>query len=463
MIIKYLVRCCQRRTIKYDRKLKSFLSDEMIQRLQAFEENCFYKYSYDLDLITKERLEEKLTNAASNIENINSRIDDIFFKENITKSSLYKVELRLQKLEDLAFETMHQLNSLNKFFGNSSSSNININNKNKSINDWRNIIKQKVLRHRSVTLSGAECLNFKLNESSVPTPAPSIVIDNSTYNEELHHQLSDADSFNEKLQSSLLSNTNNNNNNNNDSLSDDVLSQQAFVQQQTNLDQYTIHPFVYLHSVVKPPLAEYTSITDCIDTSTIDRPPSPQMQSSHTTHNISSNLLNFVPKVSKLTNIKDYCAVETTRSAVARQESEILRLAEESQHVIINQMLNKLVKQASIDEIETDNNDEDGNISNELNVNSNSISNIDSCSKDQIIKTENETSFIFNNNNHRQKSNKTKLNKELADACTNVPLSQMERNYSQMFYAQTQAGTLVSHEEEDVENDDDEIKIKTKF
>ena len=44
-----------------------------------------------------------------------------------------------------------------------------------------------------------------------------------------------------------------------------------------------------------------------------------------------------------------------------------------------------------------------------------------------------------------------------------MPLSQMERNYSQMFYAQTQAGTLVSHEEEDVENDDDEIKIKTKF
>jgi hypothetical protein len=456
MIIKYLVRCCQRRTIKYDRKLKSFLSDEMIQRLQTFEENCFYKYSYDLDLIIKERLEEKLTNAASNIENINSRIDDIFFKENITKSSLYKVELRLQKLEDLAFETMHQLNSLNKYFGNTS-----ISNKNKSINDWRNIIKQKVLRHRSVTVSGAECLNFKLNESSVPTPAPSIVIDNSLYNnEELQHQLSDADSFNEKLQSSLLSN---NTNNNNDSLSDDVLSQQAFVQQQTNLDQYTIHPFVYLHSVVKPPLAEYTSITDCIDTSTIDRPPSPQMQSSHTTHNnISSNLLNFVPKVSKLTNIKDYCAVETTRSAVARQESEILRLAEESQHVIINQMLNKLVKQASIDEIETDNNDEDGNISN---VNSNSISNLDSSSKDQIIiKTENETSFIFNNNNHRQKSSKTKINKELTDACTNVPLSQMERNYSQMFYAQTQAGTLVSHEEEeDVENEDDQIKLGLNF
>jgi hypothetical protein len=43
------------------------------------------------------------------------------------------------------------------------------------------------------------------------------------------------------------------------------------------LDQYTIHPFVFLHPVIKPPLAEYTSITDCIDTSTIERPVSPNI------------------------------------------------------------------------------------------------------------------------------------------------------------------------------------------
>jgi len=45
----------------------------------------------------------------------------------------------------------------------------------------------------------------------------------------------------------------------------------------TGLDQYTLHPFVYLHPVIKPPLAEYTSITDCIDTSVIDRPVSPNI------------------------------------------------------------------------------------------------------------------------------------------------------------------------------------------
>lgn len=43
------------------------------------------------------------------------------------------------------------------------------------------------------------------------------------------------------------------------------------------LDSYTLHPFVYLHPVIKPPLAEYTSITDCIDTSIIDRPVSPNL------------------------------------------------------------------------------------------------------------------------------------------------------------------------------------------
>jgi len=424
MISKYLIRCCQRKTIKFDRKLKSFLSDDMIQRLQTFEENCFYKYSYDLDLLHKERLEENLSQAAIKIESINSRIDDIFFKENITKSSLYKMELRLQKLEDIAFESMSQLSSLNKLFGNNSNSNDN----------WRNIIKQKVLRHRSVTISGAECLN--LNEGGLaPVPAPSLSIVDKN-NDEL---LSDIDSLNEKLQSSQLLNEPIND------LANEVLLQQQ--QQLSGLDQYTIHPFVYLHSVVKPPLAEYTSITDCIDTSTIDRPASPQMHHSVGNHQVTSNYLNFVPKNStsggKKSNVKDYCAIETTRSAVARQESEILRLAEESQHVIINQMLNKLVKQSSIDETEIEDTNNNTNNDDELNIDGNNL--------DQF-QTENETSFIIQSNYSSQKSMKKSNGTGL-----NVPLSHDARNYSQIFYAQTQAGALVSHveeeEEEQIRND----------
>lgn len=111
-------------------------------------------------------------------------------------------------------------------------------------------------------------------------------------------------------------------------------------------------------------------------------------------------------------------AIETTRSAVARQESEILRLAEESQHVIINHMLNKLVKQSSIDEteIEITNNDD------ELIISGNNL--------DQI-QTENETSFIIHSNYSSQKSIK-KSNGTGSFA----PLGHDARNYSQMFYAQ---------------------------
>ena len=46
------------------------------------------------------------------MENISARIDDIFFKENMTKLSLYKVGLRLQKLEDFTFEALGHLNNL---------------------------------------------------------------------------------------------------------------------------------------------------------------------------------------------------------------------------------------------------------------------------------------------------------------------------------------------------------------
>ena len=62
----------------------------------------------------------------------------------------------------------------------------------------------------------------------------------------------------------------------------------------TGLDQCTLHPFVYLHSVVKPPLAEYTSITDCIDTSTIDRPPSPPLSASVNNYNSTTLLKSSV-------------------------------------------------------------------------------------------------------------------------------------------------------------------------
>ena len=126
------------------------------------------------------------------------------------------------------------------------------------------------------------------------------------------------------------------------------------------IDQYTLHSFSYLHPVAKPPLAEYTSITDCIDTSTLDRPPSPPILSFNnkfSATNLDSNPSN--PSTGQLVNAtKTYCSSESARSAVARQESEILRLAEESQHVIISQMLNKLVKKTDFNSSDTNHSQE---------------------------------------------------------------------------------------------------------
>jgi hypothetical protein len=112
MIAKYMIRVCQGKKIKFDRKLKSFLSDDMVQRLHDFEENCFYIYRCELDELNNNQLEEKVKHTSNKVENISARIDDIFFKESMTKLSLYKVELRLQKLEECTYETINILNKL---------------------------------------------------------------------------------------------------------------------------------------------------------------------------------------------------------------------------------------------------------------------------------------------------------------------------------------------------------------
>lgn len=118
LIIKYLIRLCQCKQIKFDRKLKAFLSDEMIQRLNDFEEDCFYKYSCDLERSKSDSQEQKITKTAIRVKNIGDRIDDIFFKENMTKSALYKVEMRMQKLEEITCESMLKLNNLSNLLRN---------------------------------------------------------------------------------------------------------------------------------------------------------------------------------------------------------------------------------------------------------------------------------------------------------------------------------------------------------
>lgn len=57
---------------------------------------------------------------------------------------------------------------------------------------------------------------------------------------------------------------------------------------------------------------------------------------------------------SNLANLDDFTRGQSQRNRVARQESEMLRLAEESQHVIISQLANKIIRTSSAEESHID-------------------------------------------------------------------------------------------------------------
>ena len=276
------------------------------------------------------------------------------------------------------------------------------------------------------------------------------------------------------------------------------------------IDQYTLHSFSYLHPIAKPPLAEYTSITDCIDTSTLDRPPSPPILSFNTkSSNNTFDIKNPSMPINKLVNAtKSYCSSESARSAVARQESEILRLAEESQHVIISQMLNKIVKKSDFlssdtnQSHENDNktcldsqeiNGHDPNITSSsstqnLEMNENATQNphrftIETSSKESLANNEikdskeniemmstlcNEENETRHNaetltellNKKRKKSQLSVTNVQKKKISPEIPLHAIDRKSSQIFYAQSQAKALCMHlddeKEEDYDDDDDD-------
>ncbi len=96
-----------------------------------------------------------------------------------------------------------------------------------------------------------------------------------------------------------------------------------------------------LNSVIKPPITDYTSITDCIDTSAVDRPPSPPLVYSQHHPSRAKKFNNNLIDINKFRS--GLPVYDTGLNPVIKQESEILRLAEERQHVIISQLVNKIM------------------------------------------------------------------------------------------------------------------------
>jgi len=153
------------------------------------------------------------------------------------------------------------------------------------------------------------------------------------------------------------------------------------------------HLIHHLSSVIKPPIADYTSITDCIDTSTVDRPPSPQIAHLQPRR----ERLN-----SNLADINDF-SLSGGGDPAGRQESEMLRLAEESQHVIISQLVNKIVS--------------------------------------------------MDDEREAEGGPKVSEEDETGRRAVQRPLNALDRNSSQIFYAQSQANVLCGNVMEEVEEE----------
>ncbi len=147
--------------------------------------------------------------------------------------------------------------------------------------------------------------------------------------------------------------------------------------------------------MIKPPIADYTSITDCIDTSTVDRPPSPQIAHAHLQPR--RERLN-----SNLADINDF-SLSGGGDPAGRQESEMLRLAEESQHVIISQLVNKIVS--------------------------------------------------MDDEREAEGGPKVSEEDETGRRAVQRPLNALDRNSSQIFYAQSQANVLCGNVMEEVEEE----------
>ena len=520
-------------------------------------------------------------------------MDDIFFKENLTKSSLYKVEVRLQKLEEMAYESVTKLNSLSNFLRLTSTTSQpvvdlanNDNNNNKIAFTRFNSLRKA--RPRSNTISFDNSMSNSKNRTSlfnkkatnvsfkiepdislIHSDNPTCLIknrrpkfdDSHLGSENTSHQLLQEISIKKTHKSSdpedeqevkkifqlgpdeenlelnylknydliaarktsnasLLSQCSRNSLTKKQTteleivskpskyLDEDIMNEldedstehilneiyqshegsqqqlQRLVGSQTsyNFEQSAeFHPFVYLHSVIHGQSranTEYTSITDCIDTNAVDRPPSPQMFTNCSESNVTvafydlkknSHLFESIAN-GNLSNIN-----EATRSHVARQESEILRLAEESQHVIISQLVNKIVKQASFNEDDdqpastvttndktlTDKEEIQQTVSASV-FNENLIA--DKKKKylfDAKTSTINEeksvlTSTTFNEEDETRCKRMNSVKKSGKGLTNKIPLNPLDRKSSQIFYAQSQAQALCGPEdhEEDYTNNE---------
>ncbi|EHB04963.1 Transient receptor potential cation channel subfamily M member 1 [Heterocephalus glaber] len=95
-----------------DRGLKLFLSEEELQRLHEFEEQCVQEHFRGKEDEQQSSSNERIRVTCERVENMSMRLEEINERENFMKTSLQTVDLRLSQLEELSSRMVNALENL---------------------------------------------------------------------------------------------------------------------------------------------------------------------------------------------------------------------------------------------------------------------------------------------------------------------------------------------------------------
>ncbi|KAM5293078.1 transient receptor potential cation channel subfamily M member 1 [Ctenodactylus gundi] len=95
-----------------DRGLKLFLSDEELKRLHEFEEQCVQEHFREKEDEQQSSSDERIRVTCERVENMSMRLEEINERENVMKTSLQTVDLRLSQLEELSSRMVNALENL---------------------------------------------------------------------------------------------------------------------------------------------------------------------------------------------------------------------------------------------------------------------------------------------------------------------------------------------------------------
>ncbi|XP_074651257.1 transient receptor potential cation channel subfamily M member 3-like [Tubulanus polymorphus] len=115
MVVRFLRRKCKGKRDFFDNGLKLFLSDEDVEKLHDFEEECIEDYFRERENRLARSTDERIRQTNERVENMSLRLDDMNQRGNSLKLSLQTVDYRLAKLEDLLLQTADSLQSIHQF------------------------------------------------------------------------------------------------------------------------------------------------------------------------------------------------------------------------------------------------------------------------------------------------------------------------------------------------------------